>query len=347
MPTGEAQRGLHREDFAPDLAAGADNLVLGCAGIIPGQRVLIVAEEPALGWFDDIAPSAVADAARRAGAEVSILPVGDPADGPPPELARAIPEADVAIYFARIGDQDRFVDLGHETVRIVSYARTGPVLASRFGRRDHRRMMALKRAVERALMGAGRIEITCPMGTRLTGPGPRTEPEASDVTVRRFPMCVPSPVSARGFSGEVMLAGYLTPTGSQVYDPPNLALPDPVVAEVRDGRIDRFRGAPETVERVEAHYAAIASRFGIRPGVVHSWHAGIHEDCTFDSDIDTDPDLWSNTVFGSPGYLHFHTCGDYPPGEICWMVAAPTIMADGRAIWRNGILDRQQLGPAG
>ena len=61
-------------------------------------------------------------------------------------------------------------------------------------------------------------------------------------------------------------------------------------------------------------------------------------DCTFEGSRDANPDLWSNTIFGSPGYLHFHTCGDYPPGEICWMVAAPTVTADGRAIWRGGAL---------
>lgn len=344
MPAGGNEiAGAGAGTFVPGLQAGARNLVVGCAGIVPGQRVLIVSEDPALGWFDDAAPRATAEAARRAGAKVSVLPVGDPVHGSTPELDRAIRAADVAIFFARIGDQDRFLDHGGDTLRVVSYARTGSQLASPFGRADHGEMIRLKASVDRTLMDAARIEITCPLGTRLAGPGPAAEPEAPDVAVRRFPMCVPAPVSARGFSGEVVVAGYLTPTGSQVYDPPNLALPTPVVARVRDGRITGFRGAPETVRRVEAHYAAVAARFGIQADVVHSWHAGIHEECRFDGTVDANPDLWSNSIFGSPRYLHFHTCGDYPPGEICWMVASPTVTADRRAVWRDGVLNEEQL----
>ncbi len=330
-------------DFAADLEAGAVNLVSGCARITAGHKVLVVAEDPGLGWFDEAAPRAVAEAARRLGAEVAILPSGSPADALAPGLASATANADVVIYFARIGDQDRFVDGSGGALRVVSYARTAHALASAFGRRDNGQMLRLKRAVDRALMGAAEIEISCPRGTRLRGPGPADVPEAPDVTVRRFPMCVPAPVSAKAFSGEVVLADYLTPTGSQVYDPPCLALPEPVIAEVENGRIARFRGAPAIVERVEAHYSAVAERFGIRSDVVHSWHAGIHDGCTFEARPAADPDLWSNSIFGSPGYLHFHTCGNYPPGEICWMVAAPTIVADGRAIWRDGTLAGGEL----
>jgi hypothetical protein len=334
-----------RQAFVADLEVGAANLVTGCAGITSGQKVLVVAEDPALGWFDEIAPRAVAETARRLGAEVAIMPVGDPANAPPPGLAGAVADADVVIYFARIGDQDRFVDDGSGALRVVSYARTARALASVFGRRDHRKMLELKRRVDHAFQGVDDIEISCPLGTRLRGPGPAEVSKVPDVAVRRFPMCVPSPVSAQGFSGEVVLAEYLTPTGSRVYYPPWLALPEPVIAEVENGRIVGFRGAPAIVERVEAHYAAVAERFGILADAVHSWHAGIHDGCTFEGQPATDPDLWSNSVFGSPGYLHFHTCGDYPPGEICWMVAAPTIIADGRAIWREGTLTCQEILP--
>ena len=336
-----------RKSISEDLEAGAANLVFGCAEITPDQRVLVVTEHPSLGWFDRNAAGAVADVARRAGADVSTLTVGDPAERPSENLRRSLLQADVAIFFARIGDQERFVNHGDDPLRIVSYARTDKALASSFGTTDHGEMCALKSAVDRALMDAARIEISCPQGTRLTGPGPAKTAEAPDVTVRRFPMCVPAPVSAKGFSGEVVLEGYLTPTGSQVYEPASLLLPEPVIAEVERGRIVRFRGAAAIVSRIEAHYKAVADRFGIEADIVHSWHAGIHPGCTFEGDIDADPDLWSNTAFGSPDYLHFHTCGDYPPGEICWMVASPTISADGQAIWSRGALDRSALARSG
>jgi hypothetical protein len=49
-----------------------------------------------------------------------------------------------------------------------------------------------------------------------------------------------------------------------------------------------------------------------------------------------DADHWSNSVFGSPRYLHFHTCGDYAPGEICWIVEEPTVKVDGVPLWEKG-----------
>jgi hypothetical protein len=66
------------QTFASDLEAGAVNLVSGCAGITAGQKVLVVAEDPGLGWFDELAPRAVARAARRLGAEAAVKPVGGP-----------------------------------------------------------------------------------------------------------------------------------------------------------------------------------------------------------------------------------------------------------------------------
>lgn len=322
----------------PDLAEGADNLVLGCAAVRPGQRVLVVAEDPVLGWFDAAAPLAAADAARRAGATVSVQTVGCPQDGAPQTLGRAIEAADVAIFFARIGDQDRFVDQGPGTLRVVSYARTAAALSSGFGRREHCSMLALKQIVESRLAGAERIEISCPLGTCLIGPGPGGAAEMPDVAVRRFPMCVPAPIDAAAFHGQVVVAGYLTPTGSRAYRPANLFLDRPVVARIEAGRVTDYCGAPATVDKVRAHYRWVADQFGLDADRVHSWHAGIHADCTFDQPADRDPDLWSNSVFGSPRYLHFHTCGDQPPGEICWMVEDPTILADGTPVWRGGEL---------
>ena len=53
------------------------------------------------------------------------------------------------------------------------------------------------------------------------------------------------------------------------------------------------------------------------------------------------PDRWSNTAFPNPRILHFHTCGAYPPGEICWMVFDPLITVDGAALWDRGQLNRE------
>jgi hypothetical protein len=49
-----------------------------------------------------------------------------------------------------------------------------------------------------------------------------------------------------------------------------------------------------------------------------------------------DPDRWSNSVFTNPRFLHVHTCGNYAPGEICWMLLDPTVSIDGTRMWDNG-----------
>ncbi len=41
---------------------------------------------------------------------------------------------------------------------------------------------------------------------------------------------------------------------------------------------------------------------------------------------------------GRAALLHFHTGGNYAPGEISWNVIDPTITADGVAIWEDGRL---------
>ncbi len=49
------------------LTEGARNLLLNCAELHAGNNILIVAEDPALGWYDAEAPAAVLDEARRLG----------------------------------------------------------------------------------------------------------------------------------------------------------------------------------------------------------------------------------------------------------------------------------------
>ncbi len=90
---------------------------------------------------------------------------------------------------------------------------------------------------------------------------------------------------------------------------------------------------------VKNHYEYVSKLFNINKNVVHSWHAGIHPGIIYNNAVDENPDRWSNTIFASPKYLHFHTCGNYAPGEICWMIANHTIKLDGIPIWENGKLN--------
>ena len=330
------------------LVEGARNLLLNCAELGSGQRVVVIAEHHSLGWYDEMTPRAVANEAGNLGASVELITTGAPGDGLPSGAETAIRNGDVAIFFSRIGDQDRFEPRSSDQVVVMSYARTAEALGSGFGRLDHRAMLELKARVDDELQAAHTIEMRCPSGTKISADTAQSGgQETGEVTVRRFPMGVPQPIGARAFRGRVALPSYLTPTGSRSYEPPVLVLneKDPkgkenvTFAEIHDGRIQRFCGTADVVAKIEAHYAHVAELFGIDAMAVHSWHAGLHPGCHFDRPQHEDPDLWSNTVFNSPTFAHFHTCGAYAPGEISWMVQNPTILLDGRPLWNDGRLE--------
>ena len=87
---------------------GARNLLLNCAGLRAGDRLLILHEDPALGWYDDEAPSFVAEVARELGARVRLRQVGGPSNEFKEEGAVIDADCDCCLFFARIGDQLRF-----------------------------------------------------------------------------------------------------------------------------------------------------------------------------------------------------------------------------------------------
>ncbi len=326
-------------EFSGKLSKGARNLLVNCAGIKCGDTVLIISETPDLGWYDAEVSSAVANEAIDMGAVVSQLEVGRPENHLSSGLTQAIAQHDYTIFFSRIGDQDRFSKLPPGKMSVMCYARNAEMLASSYGRASHQALYAMKEAVNTALLTAQHIEITCPLGTDYAGQISKGEVENPvDVSVLRFPLGVPAPINANTFSGRIALAGYLTPTGSKSYEPACLKLEQVVFAKVEAGRILNFEGDRKTVSLVQQHYDKIAEEFGIERDIVHSWHAGIHPGCAYKVAASLDPDRWSNTVFTNPHFLHFHTCGNYAPGEICWMVLDPTISIDGVDLWDMGRL---------
>ncbi|GJL81709.1 MAG: hypothetical protein DHS20C01_13430 [marine bacterium B5-7] len=323
-----------------ELSEGARNLLINCANVTRDMRILIVCEDPTLGWYDRTGPAAVEIIARDLGLDVTTITCGPPGNDRDPSIDEAIAKHDCIIFFARIGDQDRFSDPPAGTTWVMSYARTAWMLASAYGRTDHLAMVDVKNAVDKVLQDSTTIEISCPLGTSVQGHPKQSSKNPTSATrdtgIRRFPLGVPQPVSAADFSGEVIIARYLTPTGSGVYEPPSLQLESQVCAVVNNGHIIEFTGDTTEVKRVEAHYRSVAKLFATDPWVVHSWHAGIHPACAINEGVDDNPDRWSNSVFTHPRFLHFHTCGDYAPGEICWMIMDPTVTVEGQPLWCQG-----------
>jgi hypothetical protein len=321
------------------LSRGTRNLLFDCADLTPGDSILIVYEDPQTGWWN---PDLVDTLAREAGAlgfAVDRMIAGAPANEKADAITAAVARHDCTIFLARVGDQDRFAEPLPGRKIVVCYARNNDMLASDFGTVSFRAMKQLQLAVDRLIFSATRIDISCPQGTRISGSATLEEPgDPVDVSVLRFPLGIGAPVNAREFSGSVSLTGYLTPTGSRVYDPACVKIDQPAFAILEQGRILRFEGSDDVVEAIDRHYNSVGGKFDIDPYVVHSWHAGLHPGVSCGLAEDEDPDLWSNTVFNHSRYLHFHTCGDYPPGEVSWMLKNHRVSLDGVDMWADGAL---------
>lgn len=87
-----------------------ENMLFGCAGAEPGERLLVLEEPPDLGHYDnDLAP-AIVEAAEGLGLHVLRHDIGFSPE--PAEFADAVmaqmASADHILYLARLGDQMRF-----------------------------------------------------------------------------------------------------------------------------------------------------------------------------------------------------------------------------------------------
>jgi len=329
---------------ASDIERGAANLLENCAGTSPGDRLLLVHEPVELDYYDPAMVEAVARRGRAIGADVRLVeaPFDPDASGLPETLRAELLAADQTVFLARIGDQIRFSDIGRNRRVVVSYALSRAMLACDFGIADYDGFDALKRAIDRMLAQSGTIDVTCPAGTAFRGRA-QTTLGNGDVSIRRFPMLVFTPVLADGFAGRVAMPGFLVGTGSKYYQPYAREFEGPVIARFEGRRIVGFDGAAEDVRRAEAHYRFVAEKYGIDAGFVHSWHAGMHPGSRYDMPAAANYERWSGAAFGNPRLLHVHTCGAYAPGEISWNVIDPTIAVDGVAVWERGVLYAERI----
>ncbi len=330
---------------AHDLQRGAANLLENCAGTRAGDRLLIVHEPSGLDYYDAGMVEAVAAYGRSLGSLVRLVetPFDPDAEALPEALEGELRDADQTVFLARIGDQIRFSDLGQDRRVVVSYALSRALLASRFGTADYNSFVALKTAIDRMIAGSEEIVVTCPAGTAFRGRAPANHGAAGDVSIRRFPMLVFTPVLADEFAGKVALPGFLVGTGSKYYEPYACRFGGQVFARFEAGRITGFDGAASDVQKAQNHYRFVAGKYGIDTTFVHSWHAGIHPGSQYDRRVEDSYERWSGAAFGNPRILHFHTCGAYAPGEISWNIIDPTVSIDGIRVWENGRLVVEQV----
>ena len=325
--------------------AGAKNMLLNCADAQAGERLLIAYESAEFGYYDADAVPCVVDAAREVNLEVETLDVGFSPFNPhlTAELVAQFDRADIIVFLARLGDQLRFSDMPQGKRIIVSFALDGGLFGSGFGTTHHTAMMTLKHQISDAFRRAEMVRVTCAAGSNFSGKPEMPHGDDGDTTIRRFPMSVFQPVPAHTFSGKVALCGFLTGTGSLYYDNYTLEFGGPVFAVMENGRLAGFEGAASDVAAANAHYDRVSGLFGIDRNFVHSWHAGMHPGCGYMRDARSNYERWGGSSFGNPRILHFHTCGNYAPGEISWNMIDPTIEIDGIPVWERGGFHAERL----
>ena len=228
-----------------------NNLLNNCAQLNENDTLLIISEDQKFGWYDKDISIAVYDYAKnKLGLSTELLIVGEPKNNAKNTIEKIIDNYDCAIFFARIGDQERFEKPSSNTKRIMSYVRNIDSLCSLFASTNYEEMQRFKDVINKIIFDADNIEISCPLGTNLKGTiDKKNINQNKDTSVVRFPVVVPSPILAKNFSGEVVLDGYLTSTGSKVYEPISLKIESPVTATILKGKIANLNGEKKVVEK--------------------------------------------------------------------------------------------------
>ena len=187
---------------------GARNLLLNCAEMQSGQSLLILAEDASTGFFETALVDAISDAARALDIETTVqtVPFHPDVTHPCSKLASSMKSADRTLFLSRFGDQLRFSSELSAVDPVVSYVLDTHALASPFGRAHHQAFVQLKTVVNAALNAADDIHVTCPLGTDFRGTGHISEAQGSEVSVRRFPLSVFTPVPAKAFSSCAWIA---------------------------------------------------------------------------------------------------------------------------------------------
>lgn len=329
---------------------GALNLLREAVDLQAGQTLAIVSEDPALGTYDALAPRCVLETARELGARAQLIPVqGAEASYLNHEIEHALETFDQVLFMASIGDTLRFSASTQRAARTMCYALDIGTLGCSGSTVSFRLMREIQARYERESGLTHTWHISCPLGTDLCG---RQDVEAiqageaPDFTMTRFPVCAPRPTLCSDAEGVVALSHWLMPTGNGNDCDAMLELRQPILAIVEGGRLVEFQGEREVVEAATQHYRRIGKLFDIDPWVVHSWHAGMNPGISYPVSAHGDPLRWGKTAFANPRYLHFHTCGDYAPGEICWSVFDATVTMGEQHYWLDGhfcFLDRPDI----
>lgn len=327
-------------DAADEWRAGTDNLLLGCAELKPGQKVLVV-NEAAL-WAERAAIEYIEERARQLGGIVQSVWTGRPTspEAIPPELASAIGGADLTIFNHQVGAMLRFRPIEGKGVRVLNYATTGRLLEGEFCRIPYGLWTKTSKLIGQELRQARQWQITCPLGTDIEGTVPESERErkggsADGFALRSFPIGTHPPTSCMGASGRIAVR-WLTSSGIFDIGSQGIRLDGVVHIELDHGHITEFSGDSVSTARAREFLLSVGDKLGKDGLVVNSWHGGVNPQ-VFSPWHDTDSlEAWMRLAINNPRMVHFHAVGAPIPGEISVPIIDPTVTIDGVRIWEGG-----------
>jgi len=327
--------------FDEDGLAGIRNLVDECMGVKPGDRVLLVLEPAGQLFYDVEVSSAIENYLIKKQAVVTqVRPtiISHPEDFPE-DLAKAMGDVNHTLFLSRVGDYLRFTPMMGDGVVTINYARQMTVLDSPYAAVSYKLMSQLHGRLEQELLSAKRWNIQCSLGTDLSGefdwPSLRGGHD-DDFTMKLFPVSTFKPVPGATANGTVALSRWMMPSAAVKVGPEAVTFDDTVFARVKNGVLASLDGDEESVNKIQHYTSNVSAALGVTETNIHSWHAGINPMTFFASDVDQNLKAWGAVSFGSPRYLHFHTAGKTPPGEITWSIFNPTVWIDDQCFWRDG-----------
>ena len=336
--------------YTEGFEAGASNLLFDCAGIKVGDRVLLVGEPDASAFFEPALCADVARVAMSSGIEATIIlaaPVSD-ASHFPQVVSDAMQEADVIIFFSRLGDQLRFIDTPGNGKKVMCYTLTRNLMSSAFASTSYSAMKQTHDLLKSQITSAKRYKIEATCGTSLSGEIIDDESSLSaltDFSVELFPVMIFPPINCHHLNGQLVLKDFLLSSSTRAYDDSVLMLASPVVASIEDSRMVDFDGDEKVIAGIRKQLVRAASLTGGDPYQINSWHTGINPCTFFEGDPYADLERWGSVAYGSPRYTHIHAAGN-DPGDISIQLFDASISFDERLFWDAGrfvFLDRPEL----
>jgi hypothetical protein len=333
---------------AQDLERGARNLLEVCAGVVAGDRILLVGESGPEPWFDPGLCDVVARIARGLGAEAEVIlapPVAD-ASQFPASVREAMARADRTIFFSRLGDQVRFSLSGQQARPVMTYTLDQGYLSAPFATADFRTMTRVHDALLAVILESRDCVITGDCGTALRSRiRPGRADAVADFALDLFPVMIFPPVVCHEMHGQLAIRHFVTSTSTRAYEGSVLVLDQPIMARVEESRMVGFDGPADLVARLESQLRRAAALTGGDPYRINSWHTGINPGTYYLGNPYSDLEHWGTVAYGSPRYTHMHVAGN-DPGDACFHLFDLTIALDGQTLWDRGrfvFLDRPEV----